>query len=285
MHKEKLDTSMFEYSESILTDYIVEYEEDGKTKFYEVPKAGCFGMFRYNAKQFLAKEKTPKMFHSAIRAKPWVRKYQSALYDYIFSPTLSPWRSMIPPDGLHYQYKKSKEPTYVSVPISNDTNMQMIISLLIVARMGTDAPEQLNMFGHLLEKGWEPHEALYTSIYVGLSKDNLTESGQTYDYFAFSARNNNSLEKFKTGTPWIDSKNTFGNGYGPLAKMWFEDITEMYGQPRQNIDFYKKTDGSGKYTGQFKGLFQQQNNSKLEFNVAKVAKLEDILANKKLILG
>lgn len=245
--------------------YTIEYEFDGDTQFDNVPYAACWGGL--NLGQYAKPEITPKNFYACLHTGQGYEDMTRPYWSFIFDANKSPWRSLLA-EGDTFDWKspvgkKDKGPdpfSYVKIPITKQTNMQTLVSLLIAARVGADTPSVLGMFCKLTKAGWAELDAFYFSQYVGFdTSTNETEPLIGRDFYAFTARYDNSYKWLKDGTPKSDPKRILGSDYGFLQQIWMEETFNKALMPDQlpaTTVIAALNGGPTKYTGMFPKRFQ-----------------------------
>lgn len=202
----------------------------------------------------------------------------------------SPYHSLTK-NGVELSLQTEEEAPTVKVNICNDTSTQLLISFLINMRMGRDSPEFIRMFYSLLEKGFEPVEAFYTSIYFRLDKDNEVILGLLRPSPALNSYVNNDFNKLKKGEPTLDIKAyNMTKGYQQgleVSKIWFSD--DLYKDEKYksigyvaDAEIYYSLGKINEYTGKFSKLYELSN---LKLPLCAPPSLDELVENKELIFN
>ena len=255
-------------------------DEKGVIDFKEFSDMDCFGFMSYSLNDFRSKY-TPINLYSALRmhskgCAEFVNKY----YDWIFDLKVSPWRDLL--KGVEYETTDQSSTPYVKIPVSRDTPIQFLISLLIASRAGLDTPNSVRLFIKLKdEEKWDQYEAFYTSIYLGLDNKGRVTDGSNQDWWAFSAHHKNNFEWIKKGTPRINKSNVFGQSYGKIQAIWL-DKDPNYAIAMPTAEFYSYLAESRKYDGSFEKVFKRQY-GQMNFPLMNMPKYDELLKRREIL--
>lgn len=270
-NRDTLDRSIFRTLSGHGTSSAVEYlDEKGKTQFYHIPDAACWGHMRSSMAQFAKPGITPINFYSCLHGAT-SKDYADVTrpyWNFVFDKDKSPWRSLLKegqgfdwesPIGLSAAAAAKSPYSFARIPISKETNMQTLVSLLIAARVGSDVPAVLNMFTSLTEDGWPEVDALYATTYVGRQQDGVVIDMRNRDYYAFTARYDNVYARFVKAEPAANPSAVFGKDYGFLQGMWTEakiSQTEMVDRLPPTKFMKVMSPENRKYDGMFPKRFK-----------------------------
>ncbi len=276
--KKTLNMDLFKKSNHSYVTVILEcVNKDGSTEFYEFAERQCFGFMRGIANLFTHTK--PVALYTGIRRSNDKYTFMNDWHEWIFDPKVSPWRMIIPKDGLEYTLQnKATDKPYLKIPLDSKTPAQVLVSFLIASRLGTDQPTAAKLWVDLQEKGWDPYLALYASIYLGRDEKNQIVDHFYSGYWAFSTKVLNKLDWIKKGTPNYDKSNTFPKAYGTLQNIWYE------GNPNYNRDgFYYIVAQAKKYEGAFPKYFATLNGTDY-LPMTKMPSFDELLKAKDLLI-
>jgi|SRR5688572_13279221 len=241
--------------------YVVEYlDNDGKTKFDKYHGQACYISLSnrysdnyYGADRSLKKYKTAVAIHAAIIGGQMKDKMDDYL-SFLFDPKRSPWASIIPRKGLDWVPPTQKQPI-VTIPVTSETPSQLVFNLLFAVRLGHDIPQIVRRFNWLTERGWTEYEALFTSVYYGLDRNNKTVTEDPWNnHNAFNSGRLIDLTALEKKQPHLTKPNLkFYNGYSNVTDIWDKPGRVRYSTEIYNI---KKVDTN--YEGAFKKTFNNK---------------------------
>lgn len=276
------DLSIFKgYSQGIDTSYIVSYtNEEGKRKYDHTQNAGCFGTFRYGASKY--KNYEVHEMYCSLRYRDEVKKEMLKWFNWIFDPKESPWRAILPKEGLKYLTREDSDTPHVILPISSDTPIQQVVSLFINARIGADNPGQVKLWHRLVEAGWTKAEAFYVMHYLRLNLTrNTVETNRGVDYYALSTYGDVDLDAIVNGKPHLmSSRLKFGTDYQRLGEMWLKPGSKNY---YKKPDFYKIIANDRKYDGLFPKYYEKYVGDYIESGL--IPSFEDLVKMKDKIFA
>lgn len=202
---------------------------------------------------------------AAIYSSLWRRDDQTvdealAYWRYCLSDHYSPWRNaakdseIIYKDGIPIAYKL----------VNMDAPCQEIANLCFAMRMPYAQDGYLRMFSALRDKGFNRTESLFIAANVGLSPKGVLRYPYIGDYPFDTAWRDISWERWSTGTPNANKKNTIKAlrpTYIPCNSIWTEGTTTgcNYSELGRKPSIVQKliTSGEEEYKGSFKSQYNK----------------------------
>lgn len=267
--------------------WAVEYRtKDGGLKFDISKNRICLADYNYHSDKYRREDITPVNFHFALRIAPEAKKDCNEFFEYIFNPKISPWKSIIPKDGIHWDKPTStkiKVPI-CTIPINKNTPVQVLFSLLVTARECQENPWLVYMFNELRKHDFTEAEALYVAVHYGLTKAGEVILAKNRNHSPFCVGEDLTFKRLKDGNPRFDNEKLFGHRYSNFASIFHEEDWGFYNGAAQPAQIYKKMNKELEYTGNFGKRFKDDNPSGYLPN-KDVPTLQQIIDSKKVIFA
>lgn len=261
--------------------YAFEYTKGKDTFIHNMSQPGCYGDMEYLP---FNEENQVKSIRVALR---YDSKFKSGFmgdyWKFLLGPN-SPYVSLLK-KGSFLSSETAEQAPWFEFPLTNSTNSTFMVSLLMSMRQGKDNPGAIKLFYELVNRGWTEVEAFYAVIYFFLGEDNIVHPGISADYYSFTARLDNSLDKLKASKPTLRENENMTHGYGMVSRIFLEDPTK-FDRYENNTDYskvkvYSNLNLHEKYAGVLKKAYE---NSYDRIKVGTLKSVDELHEKKELIL-